>query len=59
MPKAFRFFGIRFFYFCNGHLPIYIHIKNADKTAKFVVEPLHLIENKSIKKKRIYCFQKA
>jgi len=51
MPEIFRFFGIRFFYFSNEHLPIHVHIKNADGTAKFSVSPVALIENKGIKKK--------
>lgn len=51
MPEIFRFFGIRFFYFSNDHLPVHVHIKNADGTAKFVVDPLFLVENNGIKKK--------
>lgn len=53
MPEIFRFFGIRFFYFSNDHLPIHVHIKNADGVAKFNIEPIELIENKGIKKKDI------
>ena len=45
MPELFRFFGIRFFFFSLEHLPIHVHIKNADGTAKFEVNPLKLIEN--------------
>lgn len=51
MPEIFRFFGIRFFYFSNDHIPLHIHIKNADGTAKFLLEPVKLIENKGIKQK--------
>ncbi|MBC7867869.1 MAG: DUF4160 domain-containing protein [Gloeobacteraceae cyanobacterium ES-bin-316] len=54
MPEIFRFFGIRFFYFSNDHLPIHVHIKTADGTAKFEIEPLSLIENKGVKMKDIY-----
>lgn len=50
MPEIFRFFGMRFFYFSNDHLPIHVHIKNADGTAKFNISPVELIENKGIKK---------
>ena len=49
----FRFFGIRFFFFSNEHLPIHIHIKNADGDAKFEVNPIRLIENTGIKNKDI------
>lgn len=51
MPEIFRFFGIRFFYFSNDHLPVHVHIKSVDGTAKFVVDPLFLVENNGIKKK--------
>jgi Domain of unknown function (DUF4160) len=54
MPEIFRFFGIRFFYFSNDYLPIHVHIKTSDGTAKFEIEPLSLIENKGIKMKDIY-----
>lgn len=54
MPELFRFFGIRFFFFSNEHLPIHVHIKNADGSAKFEVNPLKLIENKGMKNKDIH-----
>ncbi len=54
MPELFRFFGMRFFFFSNEHLPIYIHVKNADGTAKFEINPLKMIENNGIKSKDIH-----
>ncbi len=54
MPELFRMFGIRFFFFSNEHLPIHVHVKNADGTAKFEIDPVKLIENDGIKKKDIY-----
>ncbi len=54
MPELFRMFGIRFFFFSNEHVPIHVHVKNADGTAKFEVKPLKLIENKGMKQKDIY-----
>ena len=54
MPELFRFFGIRFFFFSLEHLPIHVHIKNADGTAKFEVNLLKLIENNGMKSKDIY-----
>lgn len=45
MPELFRMFGMRFFFFSNEHLPILIHVKNADGSAKFNIDPLELIEN--------------
>ncbi len=54
MPELFRLFGIRFFFFSNEHLPIHVHVKNADGTARFEVNPLKLIENNGMKSKDIY-----
>ena len=51
MPEIFRFLGMRFFYFSNDHLPIHVHVKNSDGTAKFEVKPVHLVENKGMKSK--------
>lgn len=51
MPELFRFFGIRFFFFSNEHLPIHVHIKNADGDAKYEINPIRLIENNGIKNK--------
>ena len=54
MPELFRFAGIRFFFFSNEHLPVHVHIKNADGTAKFSINPVVLIENHGVKNKDIY-----
>lgn len=52
MPELFRFFGIRFFFFSNEHLPMHVHIRNADETAKFQVESsIILVSNNGIKNK--------
>ena len=48
MPELFRFFGMRFLFYSLEHLPIHIHVKNADGTAKFEIEPVKLIESKGI-----------
>ncbi|MCU0468853.1 MAG: DUF4160 domain-containing protein [Arcicella sp.] len=53
MPEIFRFFGIRFFYFSNDHLPIHVHVKNADGTAKFEIKPVRLVESDGMKKKEL------
>jgi hypothetical protein len=44
---------MRFFFFSNDHLPIHIHVKNADGTAKFALDPARLLENNGIKRKDI------
>ena len=54
MPELFRMFGMRFLFFINEHLPIHIHVKNADGSAKFNIDPLELIENNGLKQKDIY-----
>ena len=51
MPELFRMFGIRFFFFSNEHLPIHVHVKNADGDAKFQVKPVQLLSNNGMKPK--------
>ncbi len=52
MPEIFRMFGMKFFFFSLEHLPIHIHVRNADGIAKFNLEPeITLIEAKGIKPK--------
>lgn len=51
MPELFRFFGMRFFFYSLEHLPIHIHVRNADGEAKFEIEPVRLIENNGMKNK--------
>lgn len=52
MPTLFIIFGIRFYFFANDHMPIHVHLQNADGEAKFQVSPkIVLIENKGLKNK--------
>ena len=51
MPELFRLFGIRFFFFSNEHLPIHVHIENADGDAKFEINPVKLVNNNGMKNK--------
>ena len=51
MPELFRFFGMKFFFFSLKHLPMHIHVRNGDGTAKFEVDPVKLIESKGMKVK--------
>ena len=52
MPTLFILFGLRFFFYSEEHLPIHIHIQNADGRAKFNVEPeVKLVEKKGLKSK--------
>jgi Domain of unknown function (DUF4160) len=51
MPEIFRMFGMKFFFYSLEHLPIHIHVRNADGTAKFEVNPVRLVESHGIKPK--------
>jgi hypothetical protein len=51
MPEIFRMFGMKFFFYSLEHLPIHIHVRNADGTAKFEIDPIKLIESHGIKTK--------
>ncbi|MGO3184428.1 MAG: DUF4160 domain-containing protein [Aequorivita sp.] len=53
MPTLFIVFGLRFFFYSNEHLPIHIHVRNADGEARFEVEEIKLISNKGLKNKDI------
>lgn len=44
-------FGMKFFFYSLEHLPIHIHVRNADGTAKFEVNPVRLVESQGIKPK--------
>lgn len=52
MPTLFYIFGMRFFFYSEEHLPIHIHVENADGRAKFNVEnDIELVSNKGLKEK--------
>ena len=46
MPELFRMFGMRFFFYMNVHLPIHIHVRNADGEERFEVEVVNLLKAK-------------
>lgn len=46
MPEVFRHHGYRFFFFSReAEEPVHVHVENAEKHAKFWVEPLLLAES--------------
>ena len=45
MPEVFRIFGMRFYFYANEHLPIHIHVQNANGKAKFQVQPIIKLVN--------------
>ena len=52
MPEIFRMFGMKFFFYSLEHLPIHIHVRNADGIAKFNIMPeITLVEAKGMKPK--------
>lgn len=47
------YFRTSIFFYSNEHLPIHIHVRNADGEAKFEVEEVKLVSNKGLKNKDI------
>ena len=54
MPELLRIFGLRFFFYSNDHLPLHVHVRNADGEARFTIEPVACIENNGLKNKDLY-----
>ena len=54
MPTLLNLFGLRFFFYSEEHLPMHVHIQNADGKAKISIDPeVTLIENTGIKPRDI------
>lgn len=51
MPTLFIVFGLRFYFYSNEHLPVHVHVRNADGEARFEVETVRLIANHGLRKK--------
>lgn len=52
MPTILTAFGLRFYFYSEEHLPVHVHVENADGRAKFVLEPeVTLYSNEGIKPK--------
>lgn len=52
MPTLFIIFGLRFYFYSDEHLPIYVHIENGDGRVKVNVAPeIELVSNNGIKPK--------
>lgn len=45
MPEVLRIKNIRFYFYSREHLPIHLHVKQGDKSAKIEVERLLVLEN--------------
>jgi Domain of unknown function (DUF4160) len=47
MPEVLRVRGYRFFFFSReGHDPRHIHVEQAERYAKFWLEPIELVESR-------------
>jgi len=52
MPTLLNIFGLRFYFYSDEHLPIHVHIENADGKAKINLIPkIEIVENRNIKHK--------
>ena len=53
MPTLFSIFGLRFYVYTEEHKPIHIHVRKGKAKAKFLLEPIKLLENKGFKDQEI------
>lgn len=50
MPTLLTTHGLKFYFYSDEHLPIHVHVLNADGRAKIQIEPeVELIENRGVK----------
>jgi hypothetical protein len=55
LPQLFKLFGIT----SREHLPIHVHVRNADRDAKFRIDPVELLENHGMKTKDLKLAESA
>jgi len=53
MPTLFIINGLRFFFYAFDHEPIHVHVEGAYGNAKFLLDPITLLENKGLKARQI------
>ena len=54
MPTIFEIFGLRFFFFSDGHPPIHVHVVKGDDHAKVTILPeIKLVYNHGLKKQDV------
>ena len=53
MPTLFYYLGLRFFFYSNDHEPIHVHVRSSDGEARFLIEPINLIENKGLSNREL------
>ena len=49
MPTIFFYFGLRFFFLSNEHLPPHVHVRSADGKAKFNLLDGSMMEESTLK----------
>ena len=50
MPTILFLFGLRFFFYSDEHLPMHVHVKNADGKAKINIETAEVVENNGLER---------
>lgn len=53
MPTVFIVFGFILKFYSNEHYPIHIHVIKGNARAKFLIDPVELIENQCLKTSEI------
>lgn len=53
MPTLFYYLGLRFFFYSNDHQPIHVHVSSGDGEAKYLLDPLTLLENHGLKNREL------
>ena len=49
MPEILRVRGFRFFFFSReGHEPRHVHVEQAERYAKFWLDPIELVESREL-----------
>lgn len=49
MPTIFILFGFRFLFYANDHEPIHVHVVKGNISAKFLLDPVEMVENHGLK----------
>lgn len=53
MPTIFILFGFRFLFYANDHEPIHVHVVKGNIRAKFLLNPVEVVENHGLKPSEI------
>jgi Domain of unknown function (DUF4160) len=54
MPEILRFGGFRFFFFSReGHEPRHVHVEQAERYAKFWLDPIRLAESRGFQSREL------